>query len=326
MDNNGMVKKATATAVFVPCSPGEIYDSKWKVWFAEEAVRAVTDEAEGDTEAGVERGTGTGTAGGGGVTGGTGIGAGAGMAGVVVVGGTGGVAAILAAAGASAGGGTVSGVAATAATSTTTTTTTTAPSAATTTTTSTTATTATLLNPAPAPAVDLSSQHNGKINTATFVSNNVGTVSGGSGVGGVKESEVASKTLISAPVTVMSSDPNILSNTAKSNKSNSSNSIKSNSNITTAVATNRGMEEEKEVKSPLVSLLSDSTSSHNNHKINNNQKDDVLEENKGKGHSHDNKHEKENEHNNENEDGSAETTTIQDQKKYCCFSLFGFNL
>lgn len=85
------------------------------------------------------------------------------------------------------------------------------------------------------------------------------------------------------------------------------------------------MEEEKEVKSPLVSLLSDSTNKNTD-----NNKNVVLEKDKENSQNHDNKHENghDKEHNNENEDGSAgaETTTIQDQKKYCCFSLFGFNL
>jgi hypothetical protein len=290
MDNSGMVKKVTATAVFVPCSPGETYDSKWKMLFAEETVRAVTEDAEGETEAGGGGGVGVGGTGTGVVVGG-----GTGTAGLVVVGGAGGVAAILAAAGASAspgGGAVVKGKEGQSSTAATTVVAATAAAVTQSVTTTTTAATA-------------------PVTTATTTTTTTAT------------------TLISAPVTVMSSDYNILSNAAKSNKSNSNNSIKSNSNSnsnsTNAVATNRIMEDEKEVKSPLVSLLSDPSN-----KITDNNKNEVLEKDKENSNNHDNKLENghENDHNNENEDGSAgaETTTIQDQKKYCCFSLFGFNL
>ena len=54
MDNSGMVKKLAATAVYVPCSPGSVYDSKWKAWFTDSILKSIVGVAEGEEEDVVE--------------------------------------------------------------------------------------------------------------------------------------------------------------------------------------------------------------------------------------------------------------------------------
>ena len=45
-----MVKKLAATAVYVPCSPGSIYDSKWKVWFTDPIVKPIIAAADDEED------------------------------------------------------------------------------------------------------------------------------------------------------------------------------------------------------------------------------------------------------------------------------------